>query len=203
MTRVESMSGPPAGDDTRPRRGWPVFTVVAIAIVAFFLGGLGGSFQGKLAEIQKNDNASYLPASAESTVVANETAKFLKVETIPGSVVFQRDGGLTDADKAAIDRARLSMASVEGVDADGVTPTQFSTDGTTASVFVPLIAKQDGTTVQGNDLAAAEQDVLAAAQTSVASDLEVLPPDRVVCWSRSSTRSRGSTARCSASRCWW
>ncbi|RDI19489.1 RND superfamily putative drug exporter [Rhodococcus sp. AG1013] len=175
MTRVESMSGPPAGDDTRPRRGWPVFTVVAIAIVAFFLGGLGGSFQGKLAEVQKNDNASYLPASAESTVVANEAAKFLKVETIPGAVVFHRDGGLTDADKAAIDRARVSMASVEGVDADGVTPTQISTDGTSASVFVPLIAKQDGTTVQGTDLAAAEQDVLAAAQTSVASDLEVLP----------------------------
>ncbi len=67
---------------TRVRRGWPVFTVVAIAIVAFFLGGLGGSFQGKLAEVAEDDNASYLP-DRRSTIVANESAKFLKVETIP------------------------------------------------------------------------------------------------------------------------
>ncbi len=42
-------------------------------------------------------------------------------------------------------------------------------------MFVPLIAKQDGATVQGNDLAAAEQDVIDAAQNAVPSDLEVLP----------------------------
>jgi RND superfamily putative drug exporter len=90
-------------------------------------------------------------------------------------VVFHRASGLTDADKAAIDRARVSMASVEGVDADGVTPTQYSTDGTTASVFVPLIAKENGTTVVGPDLAAAEQGVLDAAQNAVSQDLEVLP----------------------------
>ncbi|MDH6280132.1 MMPL family transporter [Prescottella agglutinans] len=175
MTRVESTDGTPAGTVARVTRGWPVFTVVAVAIVVFFLGGLGGSFQSKLTEVQKNDNASYLSSSAESTIVANETAKFVNLQTIPGAVVFHRDGGLTDADKAAIDRARVSMASVEGVDASGVTPTQYSTDGTTASVFVPLIAQQDGTTVVGPDLAAAEQDVLAAATNAVSPDLQVLP----------------------------
>lgn len=175
MTRVESTGGTPPGTTTHARRGWPVFTVVALAVVAFLLGGLGGSFQSKLTDVQKNDNASYLSSSAESTIVANETAKFVKVETIPGAVVFHRDSGLTDEDKSAIDRARVSMASVEGVDADGVTPTQYSADGTTASVFVPLIAKENGTTVVGPDLAAAEQDVLDAATNAVSPDLEVLP----------------------------
>ncbi|RVW07357.1 hypothetical protein EGT67_22765 [Prescottella agglutinans] len=175
MTRVESTGGTPPGTTTHARRGWPVFTVVALAVVAFLLGGLGGSFQSKLTDVQKNDNASYLSSSAESTIVANETAKFVKVETIPGAVVFHRDSGLTDEDKSAIDRARVSMASAEGVDADGVTPTQYSADGTTASVFVPLIAKENGTTVVGPDLAAAEQDVLDAATKAVSPDLEVLP----------------------------
>jgi len=175
MTRVESTGGTPPGTTTHARRGWPVFTVVALAVVTFLLGGLGGSFQSKLTDVQKNDNASYLSSSAESTIVANETAKFVKVETIPGAVVFHRDSGLTDEDKSAIDRARVSMASVEGVDADGVTPTQYSADGTTASVFVPLIAKENGTTVVGPDLAAAEQDVLDAATNAVSPDLEVLP----------------------------
>ncbi|WP_430334635.1 MMPL family transporter [Rhodococcus sp. ACT016] len=175
MTRVESTDGTPAGTVARVTRGWPVFTVVALAVVAFFLGGIGGSFQSKLTEVQKNDNASYLSASAESTIVANETAKFVNVETIPGAVVFHRDGGLTDADKAAIDSARVSMASVQGVDASGVTPTQYSTDGTTASVYVPLIAKEDGTSVVGPDLAAAEQNVIDAARNAVSPDLQVLP----------------------------
>ena len=48
----EQASGP-----DRPRRGWPVFTVIAVAVIAFLAGGFGGSFQGKLAEVQKNDNA--------------------------------------------------------------------------------------------------------------------------------------------------
>ncbi len=175
MTRVESTGGTPPGTAAHARRGWPVFTVVALAVVAFLLGGLGGSFQSKLTDIQKNDNASYLSSSAESTIVANETAKFVNLETIPGAVVFHRDGGLTDADKAAIDRARIAMASVPGVDASGVVPTQYSTDGTTASVFVPLIAKENGTAVTGPELAAAEQNVLDAANNAVSPDLQVLP----------------------------
>ncbi len=64
----------------------PIFTVIALAIFAFVAGGFGGSFQGKLAEVQKNDNASYLPSSAESTIVSNQSANFLAVETIPGFV---------------------------------------------------------------------------------------------------------------------
>ncbi len=201
MTRVESSGDTPPGTVTRVRRGWPVFTVVAIAIVALFLGGLGGSFQGKLAEVQKNDNASYLPGSAESTIVANESAKFLKVETIPGAVVFpprQR----VDGRRQGRDRP--------GADLDGVgggrgrrrrDAPQISTDGTTASVFVPLIAKQDGATVQGNDLAAAEQDVIDAAQNAVPSDLEVCPRGPgglLVAFIRRVRRPRQHAARCRA-----
>ncbi|WP_137723019.1 MMPL family transporter [Prescottella subtropica] len=164
MARVES-----------PRRRWPVFTVVAVAIVVFLLGGLGGGFQSKLAEVQKNDNASFLPPQAESTIVTNESAKFMKVETVPGAVVFQRAGGLTDADRAGIEQARTAISAVDGVDASSVTPTQFSPDGAVASVFVPLIAKQDGTAVTGPALAAAEQHVLDAARGAVDTGVEVLP----------------------------
>ncbi|WP_305093042.1 MMPL family transporter [Prescottella sp. R16] len=164
MTRVES-SG----------RRWPVFTVVAVAVVVFLLGGLGGGFQGKLADVQKNDNASFLPAQAESTIVTNESAKFVSVETVPGAVVFHRDGGLTDADRAAIEQARTTIATIDGVATDSVTPTQFSQDGSTASVFVPLIAKQDGTAVTGPALADTEQHVLDAARAAVDGGVEVLP----------------------------
>ncbi len=174
MTKLDSTDA--EKNDGRAIRAFrlPIFTVIALAIFAFVAGGFGGSFQSKLAEVQKNDNSSYLPSSAESTVVANESAKFLPVETIPGFVVFHRDSALTDADKAAVESARQAISRVPGVDADGMQPTQFSADGTIASIFVPLIAKDDGAAVSGEDLAATEQKVLDAAEQA-AGDMEVLP----------------------------
>ena len=52
--------------------------------------------------MQKNDNASFLPKSTESTRVLNEFLTFTGQESLPTIVVFERAGGLTDADKQAI-----------------------------------------------------------------------------------------------------
>ena len=103
-TRSDDGSIPP------PRRKLPIFTIVALAIVAFLVGGIGGSFQAKLTEVQKNDNASFLSRTAESTLVADETERFVPVQSLPGSVVFHRDSGLTDADRAAVESARTAIA---------------------------------------------------------------------------------------------
>ncbi|WP_016882646.1 MULTISPECIES: MMPL family transporter [unclassified Rhodococcus (in: high G+C Gram-positive bacteria)] len=173
MTKLDSTDSSTSGETPRRFR-WPAFTIVAIAIIAFFAGGFGGSFQGKLTEVQKNDNAAYLSSSAESTIVTNESSKFLTVETIPGFVLFHSDSPLTEQDKAAIAQARDAIAAVDGVDAEGMAQTQFSQDGTTASIFVPLVAKEDGTAVAGDVLAATEENVLTAAKNAAAG-LEVLP----------------------------
>ncbi|NLE79025.1 MAG: MMPL family transporter [Rhodococcus sp.] len=156
------------------RRGWPVFTIVAVAIIAFFAGGFGGTFQSKLAEVQKNDNASYLSNTAESTLVTNESAQFIQVETIPGFVLFHSDTPLTDPDKSAIAQARTAIAGVSGVDTQAMTDPNYSADGTTASIYVPLVSQTDGEAVAGDVLASTEEDVLAAAKGAV-SGLEVLP----------------------------
>ncbi len=148
----------------RIARGWPVFAIISVAILAFLAGGFGGSYQGKLAEVQKNDNASFLPSSAESTKASTEAEKFLKVESIPGFVVFQRDSGLTAEDKASVAKAQTAVAEVAGVDKPAMLAPQFSTDGTTASLYVPLIAKENGTAVNGPELSAAEKRVIAAAE---------------------------------------
>lgn len=178
MTELDLDTENAPAEPPRPRRGWPVVAVIVLAALAFLLGGAGGAFQGKLSEVQKNDNASYLPASAESTKVANEAAKFVTVTTVPGFVVFQRaDGPLTAADKEAIARATTEVAGVEGVDRSSMTPVQYSADGTTAALFVPLAATDaDGTAVNGEALAQTEQTVMDTA-TAATSDtgLVVLP----------------------------
>ncbi|GAA4473921.1 efflux RND transporter permease subunit [Rhodococcus olei] len=174
MTDVDLDTQAPAQPPT-PRRGWPVVAVLLLAVVAFLAGGAGGAYQAKLTEVQKNDNASFLPASAESTVAANEAAAFVTVQTIPGFVVFHRDGPLTDDDRASIARAAKAVAEVPGVDATGMTPTQYSADGTTAAQYVPLVAKADGTDVTGDELAATEQQVMDAAKAAATAEVEVLP----------------------------
>ncbi|MCX5045031.1 MMPL family transporter [Aldersonia sp. NBC_00410] len=154
----------------RPRRGWPVFTALAVAIVVFFLGGFGGSFQAKLSEVSKNDNAAFLPGSAESTKASTEADKFLTIRNVPGFVVFNRDSGLTEADRADIAAAQEAVMAVPGVDASGVLRPQFSADNTTASLLVPLIGKQSGVETTGDELSATETAVLDAATQAVSQD---------------------------------
>ena len=57
----------------------------------------------KLADETRDDTASFLPESAESTrVVELLDSRFASEETSQGLIVYQRDGGLTAADKAKI-----------------------------------------------------------------------------------------------------
>lgn len=158
-----------SGKHRIPRR-WPVFAIIAVAIASFLAGGFGGSYQGKLAEVQKNDNASFLPGSAESTKAGDEAATFLNVESIPGFVVFQRTSGLTDEDRAAIGAAQRAVAEVPGVDKPALAAPQYSDDSpqTTANLFVPLVAKENGVVINGAELSVAEKAVVAAAEQAVA-----------------------------------
>src|SRR5664279_6050079 len=84
-------STPPPAPTLEPRlpRGVPFFAVIAVAVLVLLVGGAGGAYQGKLSEVQKNDNSSYLPASAESTRAAGEAAAFNPAQLIPG---FCADG---------------------------------------------------------------------------------------------------------------
>src|SRR3954462_4149915 len=102
--------------------------ITVVGLLVFLVGGLGGSYQGRLGEVQKNDNAAYLPATAESTRVGDEQRRFTDVETVPGFVVYHRDGGLTGADKAAIAADVDDVRGIDGVAADQVAGPQFSAD---------------------------------------------------------------------------
>ena len=156
-------------------RGFPVFAIVAVAVLAFLAGGVGGSYQGKLGEVQKNDNSSYLPASAESTQAAGEAAAFNTAQSIPGFLVFHRDSGLTADDRNAVAAAFEAVSAVPGVDSQSGTPPTFSADGTAASIYVPLISKQNGVAVSGDELAATENAVIAVGQNGAPEGLAVYP----------------------------
>lgn len=84
----------------RPR----VVLLGALAVILCWLavGGVGGPAVGKLSEVQKNDNASFLPADAESTAVLEAVSKFSDQDEIPLILVAeQRDGAELDAKDGA------------------------------------------------------------------------------------------------------
>ncbi|NJC69658.1 MMPL family transporter [Planosporangium thailandense] len=86
---------------TAPRRlRW---LLPALAIIAFLLVGWPlGSLAGKVNEVQRNDTAEYLPASAEATVVQQQIRRFAGRDTMPAIIVYSRPSGLTPADRQKI-----------------------------------------------------------------------------------------------------
>jgi RND superfamily putative drug exporter len=113
--------------------------VAAVTVVVAWLaiGGVAGPYSGKLSEVATNDNASFLPADAEATRAQELAAGFVDEQTTPALVVYERPGGLTDADKAEVAADAARFAQVDGV-VGPLPPPVFSDDGEAAQVIVPL-----------------------------------------------------------------
>jgi RND superfamily putative drug exporter len=88
-----------AGGRTRMTRA---FALILVLLVWFGLAGVGGPLVGRLSEVQKNDNASFLPKSAESTEVGKLAARFSSADTLPYFVVVEREAGLKPSDAGAV-----------------------------------------------------------------------------------------------------
>ncbi len=89
--------------------------VLLIAWLA--VGGGLGPFAGRLGEVAANDQAAFLPRSAESTRVIEEQKAFRRTETVPAIVVWTaRDGGPVAAGSTAdATRALTSLTGREGI----------------------------------------------------------------------------------------
>jgi RND superfamily putative drug exporter len=105
MSRLREIAGIPAGKWTK----WLVagFWVVVL-VIAFPL-------SSRLTGAEKNDASAWLPANAESTKVLDVQAHFQSPNIFPGVVVYQRDSGLTAADRAKAAGDARRFAGVHGV----------------------------------------------------------------------------------------
>ncbi|MGN6130556.1 MAG: MMPL family transporter, partial [Nocardioidaceae bacterium] len=112
----------------------------ALVVLWLVLAAFAGPFFGKLGEVQQNDNASFLPQSAESTAVLDTFVRFSGSENLPATVVFQRPSGLTPRDKAAIAGYAKEFAAVKHVDGTGIRPPTYSVNGAAAELIVPITA---------------------------------------------------------------
>jgi RND superfamily putative drug exporter len=115
--------------------------IPAVLIVGWLaLAGFGGPTFGKISDVSTNDQASFLPASAESTQVAALVPEFAGADDIPAIVIAVRDGGLTADDLAFLESFAEDAAEVEGV-GDELSPVIPSEDGAAAEIIVPPVSR--------------------------------------------------------------
>jgi RND superfamily putative drug exporter len=122
--------------------------IPAVLIVGWLaLAGFGGPTFGKISDVSTNDQASFLPASAESTQVAALVPDFVGADDIPAIVIAAREGGLTDDDLAFLESFAADAADIEGV-GDELSPVIPSDDGDAAEIIVPIASEVGDTVAQ-------------------------------------------------------
>lgn len=114
---------------TGKRMKW-VMLVLWLALLA----GLA-PLAGKLSEVQSNEQAAWLPNSAESTLVAQAQERFGS-RTQLAVVVYERATGITDTDRAKAQADATAFAQVPGaMTPQGPFPSE---DGKALRTIVPL-----------------------------------------------------------------
>jgi RND superfamily putative drug exporter len=126
-----------AGKLTSPVTKW-----IVLGVWLVILGGSFG-FAAKLADVQNNETASWLPATAESTKALDKLEPFQDPNAIPTVVVYERQGGLTAEDEATALAQVKELQEIDGVEGE-VIPPQKSDDGEAMQTLVTFNFGENG-----------------------------------------------------------
>ncbi|WP_051773622.1 MMPL family transporter [Streptomyces sp. NRRL S-237] len=120
---------------------WAVLVLWVVAIA------VAGSFAGKLADVQRDRPADYLPSGADSTRVARLQEQLPGGEATGVLLVYHRGGGLTAADRATAERQVAAVTVPSG------TP---GTSGTSGTAGAAGAARTAGSAMSPASLAASK-----------------------------------------------
>ncbi|MDG5805637.1 MMPL family transporter [Streptomyces ossamyceticus] len=151
---------------TTPRRARRLVPLLLIA-VWLVVGGVLGPYAGRLGEVATNDQAAFLPRSAESTEVIAAQRAFRQEETLPVIVVW--NGEDMPERRASAGRALASLADGPGL-AGPVSPALLSSDREALQGVVPL--RPD----LGDDLAGTLDRIRAAAERVPGTTVQLAGP---------------------------
>ena len=113
-------------------------TPIVLILCWLLAGGIGGPFFGKVSEVARNDQASFLPTNAEATIVGQRYRDFVGNDQIPAIAVFTGENPLTEVQTRAIMTLGQDLGTMEGVAA--VSPPITSEDSMAAQVFIGVDA---------------------------------------------------------------
>jgi len=101
--------------------------------------GIGGPYFGRIEEVATNDQSTFLPTSAEATVVGDRYLDFVDSSTLPAIVLFSSDDALSPDVLTELQERAATLADIEGV--ESVSPLIPSEDGLAAQVFAGVDAE--------------------------------------------------------------
>lgn len=133
-------------DTSAPKRPravptWLRVLIPAVLILIWFAAfGAGGAAFGKLSDVSSNEQAQFLPTTAEATEVVALTEEFRDTEAIPAIVVLASDDGakLDQAQLDEVDALRDELLDVDGVLADESSPVIPSDDGQAVQTVIAI-----------------------------------------------------------------
>ncbi|AZM87172.1 MMPL family transporter [Streptomyces sp. W1SF4] len=144
---------------------------VVLLVVWLGIGGALGPYAGKLGEVATNDQAAFLPRSAESTRVIEARKAFETSEAVPAIVIWQAPEGsrTSDAQQQAATTAVAALAGQRGIPGPP-SPALRSADGQALQAVVPLAPDL------GDQLPAVLDEVRAAAGSVPGLTAEIAGP---------------------------
>ncbi|MDA0167709.1 MMPL family transporter [Solirubrobacter taibaiensis] len=111
------------------------YVVLALALVFFIgLASQAGKFEG----IQKNESSSFLPGDAESVKALEAIQQLPGGELAPAVIVFEREGGLTEADRQRVNETRTKLNENRPELVLEAQEPVFSEDGAAALIVQPV-----------------------------------------------------------------
>ena len=136
---------------------WLRILIPLVLIVAWLaIAGIGGPTFGKISSVSTNDQAGFLPASADSTKVNEIQASFRESNEIPAIVVAENPDGVQPQDFPVLQSLAVTIGEISGVapapegsDTAVIGPIP-SEDGKAVEFIVPLSEGSEGlrTTVE-------------------------------------------------------
>lgn len=88
---------------------------VILIFIWFAIAGVGGPTFGKISNVSKNDQSSFLPASAESTKAQTLQKKFYNSNTIPATIVIESPHKIPPDELSRFSSLSQSLRGVSGV----------------------------------------------------------------------------------------
>lgn len=99
-----------------------ILTPIVLIIVWFAVAGIGGPTFGKISDVTTNNQAAFLPSSAESTQVQELQSKYQQGQAIPAIVLIESQEKLAPADLISHASLKNKLLEVEGVQAPVIGP---------------------------------------------------------------------------------
>ncbi|MDP9906608.1 RND superfamily putative drug exporter [Arthrobacter bambusae] len=148
ITEGAGMMDKRIGTGRRSSSRWWLAGAVLSLVAWMAIGGIGGPTFGKLSEVSSNDQASFLPASAESTEAREWQSKFTSSGSVPAVVLIESPEKLSPAQLAGLAPLGTQLSAAVGVSHSTSTVGPIpSTDGKAAQFIVPV---EEGNGVKGS-----------------------------------------------------